>query len=460
MLKYLFMSSQTISSSHLKPLTYSVDAEQEISIGSLKIKDLVKEFGSPLYILCEETIRERARQYTKAFKDFYAADALVVYASKALNTRAICKIIDQEGLGLDVVSGGELFTALSVNFPKERIIFHGNNKSYEELEMAIENEIGSIMLDNFHELNLIEAILETKAELRTKKINFTIRLTPGIECHTHEYIKTGRIDSKFGFNLNEMDKVIEAVQKLQTKYENISIKGLHAHIGSQIFETEPHKDVPNVLLQELKKIQDKYQIKIQDLNVGGGLGIKYMESDDPPEIRDWVKIICDSVKANCEKLGLELPRILVEPGRSLLGPAGITVYEVGNIKDIPNVRKYVAVDGGMADNVRPIMYQAEYEATVDGKVNSTDLEKVTVAGKYCESGDILIKDIDLPKIESKDLLVIFSTGAYNYSMASNYNRVTKPAMILVNKDKADIIVRRESLEDLIRLDEVPERLGN
>lgn len=453
------MSSQTVSSSHLKPLTYSVDSEQEISIGSIKIKDLVKEFGSPLYVLCEETIRERARQYTQAFKDFYAADTLVVYASKALNTRAICKIIDQEGLGLDVVSGGELYTALSVSFPADRIIFHGNNKSYEELEMAIENEISSIMLDNFHELNLISTILEENQALRSKKINFTIRLTPGIECHTHEYIKTGRIDSKFGFNLNEVDKVIKTIQELQSKYENISIKGLHAHIGSQIFETEPHKDVPNVLLQEFKKIQDTYNIKLQDLNVGGGLGIKYMESDDPPEIRDWVKIICDSVKANCEKLGLELPRILVEPGRSLLGPAGLTVYEVGNIKDIPGVRKYVAVDGGMADNVRPIMYQAEYEATVDSKVNSKDIEKVTVAGKYCESGDILIKDIDLPKVESKDLIVIFSTGAYNYSMASNYNRVTKPAMILVNQGKADIIVRRETLDDLIRLDQVPEHLS-
>ena len=453
------MSSQTVSSSHLKPLTYSVDSEQEISIGSIKIKDLVKEFGSPLYVLCEETIRERARQYTQAFKDFYAADTLVVYASKALNTRAICKIIDQEGLGLDVVSGGELYTALSVSFPADRIIFHGNNKSYEELEMAIENEISSIMLDNFHELNLMSTILEENQALRSKKINFTIRLTPGIECHTHEYIKTGRIDSKFGFNLNEVDKVIKTIQELQSKYENISIKGLHAHIGSQIFETEPHKDVPNVLLQEFKKIQDTYNIKLQDLNVGGGLGIKYMESDDPPEIRDWVKIICDSVKANCEKLGLELPRILVEPGRSLLGPAGLTVYEVGNIKDIPGVRKYVAVDGGMADNVRPIMYQAEYEATVDSKVNSKDIEKVTVAGKYCESGDILIKDIDLPKVESKDLIVIFSTGAYNYSMASNYNRVTKPAMILVNQGKADIIVRRETLDDLIRLDQVPDHLS-
>lgn len=453
------MSSQTVSSSHLKPLTYSVDSEQEISIGSLKLKDLVKQFGSPLYILCEETIRERARQYTQAFNDFYEADTLVVYASKALNTRAICKIIDQEGLGLDVVSGGELYTALSVNFPTDRIIFHGNNKSYEELEMAIENEIASIMLDNFHELNLISTILETSERLRSKKINFTIRLTPGIECHTHEYIKTGKIDSKFGFNLNEVDKVIKTIQELQNKFENISIKGLHAHIGSQIFETEPHKDVPSVLLQELKKIQDTYNIKLQDLNVGGGLGIKYMESDDPPEIRDWVKIICDSVKANCEKLDLELPRILVEPGRSLLGPAGLTVYEVGNIKDIPGLRKYVAVDGGMADNVRPIMYQAEYEATVDSKVNSYETEKVTIAGKYCESGDILIKDIELPKVESKDLIVIFSTGAYNYSMASNYNRVTKPAMILVNRGKADIIVKRESLEDLIRLDELPERLG-
>ena len=476
----------------LKPLSYSVDSESKISIGGIKLEDLAKTHSTPLYILCEDTIRARARAYKKSFEK-NSVDHLVVYASKAMNCLAICKIMEEEGLGLDVVSSGELHTALKAKFPTEKIIFHGNNKSAEEIKMCIENKV-TIILDNYNDLRLIKEYLKkeqeakslfekspdarlasseqaelTDASMMTAKnecnaaggalrtgsdIEIIVRVTPGIECHTHEYIKTGKIDSKFGFKLEDIDSLFAELVTIS----DIKIRGLHAHIGSQIFETTPHKDTCKVLLDLYKKLQDKHNIEMPDLNVGGGLGIKYLESDDPPEIEAWVQIIVDAVKKNCEELGLKIPRILTEPGRSMVGPAGATLYEVGNIKDIPGVRKYIAVDGGMADNVRPIMYQAECTAELDGKVGSKDTENVTIAGKYCESGDVLIKDYQLPKAKVDDLLVIYSTGAYNYSMASNYNRVTKPEMVLVKDGQAHTIVKRETLDDLLRNDVIPTHL--
>ena len=431
----------------IRPITYQINDKAEISIANIKIKDLAQKFGTPLYILCEETIRKRAQAYTRAFQKHYP-NHLVIYASKALNCMALCKIMEQEGLGIDVVSAGELHTALAAKFPTERIIFHGNNKSPQEIAMAIENNV-TIILDNYYDLQNIENYLNKSLQA---KVEIIIRITPGIECHTHDYIKTGSIDSKFGFNLEEVETVIEKVLAIS---KNIHILGLHAHIGSQIFETIPHKDTCKVLLTAYKKIKDKFGMEFLDINVGGGLGIKYTETDDPPEIEDWVQIITEAVKANCKELGLKLPRILTEPGRSMVGPAGLTIYRIGNIKDIPGIRKYLAIDGGMADNVRPIMYQARYTAELDGKVNATDLELVTVAGKYCESGDVLIKDIKLPKAKTGDLLAVYSTGAYNYSMASNYNRATKPTMVLVRNGEAHVIIEGESLEDIVRQDRLP-----
>ena len=431
----------------LRPITYQLNDQAQISIANIKLEDLAQKFGTPLYILCEETIRKRAQAYTQAFQKHYPKH-LVIYASKALNCMALCKIMEQEGLGIDVVSAGELHTALSAKFPTERIIFHGNNKSPAEIEMAIKNNV-TVVLDNYYDLQNIENYLTKSPQTQVQVI---IRITPGIECHTHDYIKTGSIDSKFGFNLDEVETVIEKVLAVS---KNIHIRGLHAHIGSQIFETIPHRDTCKVLLTVYKKIKDKFGIELPDLNVGGGLGIKYTETDDPPEIEAWVQIIAEAVEANCKELGLNLPRILTEPGRSMVGPAGVTIYRIGNIKDIAGIRKYIAIDGGMADNVRPIMYQARYTAEIDGKVNATNLELVTVAGKYCESGDVLIKDIKLPRAETGDLLAVYSTGAYNYSMASNYNRATKPTMVLVRNGEANVIIQGESLEDLVRHDKLP-----
>lgn len=437
------------SLNQIKPLSLKANNEHELSLAGLKIVDLAAQYGTPLYLLCEETIRKRAQAYKQAFEKHYS-NHLVVYASKALNCMAMCKIIEQEGLGLDVVSAGELYTALQARFPVDRIIFHGNNKSKEEIAMSINTGV-TLVLDNRHELALIQEYLKTNPD---KACKILIRITPGIECHTHEYIKTGKIDSKFGFNIEEIDEIITQIKK----NSSIKIRGLHAHIGSQIFETIPHKDTCRVLLELYKDIKEKHGLEFEDLNVGGGLGIMYTNQDDPPEIETWVKIIADAVKANCKELGLKEPRVLTEPGRSIVGPAGITVYKVGNIKDIPGIRKYIAVDGGMADNTRPIMYQAVYTAQVNGKDPNKNTELVTIAGKYCESGDVLIRDIKLPQTQAGDLLVVYSTGAYNYSMASNYNRATKPALVLVNNGQSHTIVQAEDLDDLLRNDKIPGHL--
>jgi diaminopimelate decarboxylase len=442
------MQDAAINLNQLKPLSYRINADDQISLGGISVSDLVKRYGTPLYVLCEDTLRSRARAYKQSLDKSYSNN-LVLYASKALNCKAVCEIIEQEGLGLDVVSAGELSTALSVKFPAQKIFFHGNNKSQEELELAINSGIGSIVLDNRHELNLIKSILQTKTN---PELRLMIRITPGIECHTHEYIKTGHIDSKFGFNLSELDALIVDLLTLQKEFPGLKILGLHSHIGSQIFETLPHRDSVKLMVGLYKQIKDKFSLEFTDLNVGGGLGLKYQESDDPPEIKDWIEVISSAVKEACLSQKIKEPRVLVEPGRSIVGSAGATLYTVGNIKNIEGIRKYVAVDGGMADNVRPIMYGAKYLAELNGKVRTRPLETVTIAGKYCESGDILIKDIELAQARSGDILVVYATGAYNYSMASNYNRAAKPAMILVKNGKSQIIIERESLEDLLRLD--------
>ncbi len=437
---------EELTINQVKPVSYTVNPENKISLGGIFVEDLAKKYGTPLYVLCEQTIRERIKAYKRGFEKTNTAYE-IVYASKALNCQAVCKLMQSENIGLDVVSGGELYTALSVKFPASKIIFHGNNKSYEEISMSIENQV-TIVVDSFRDIDLISQYLKTK----NCDVKVLIRITPGIECHTHEYIKTGKIDSKFGFNLEDVDKVIQALLALKS----ITIRGLHAHIGSQIFETIPHKDVCRVLLERYKQIKDKYDLEFELINVGGGLGIKYLESDDPPEIEAWVGVICEAIKKYAQEFSLKQPVIMIEPGRSLVGPAGATVYTVGNIKNIEGIRKYVAVDGGMADNTRPIMYQAKYLTELDAKTKQSKKETVTIAGRYCESGDVLIKDVELPEANPGDRLVVYSTGAYNYSMSSNYNRVPRPAMVMVNNGKSSVIIQRETNEDLVAKDSLPE----
>ena len=451
-LKYLPQSQSSSPNQELLPLTAKVNDRDCLEIGGCDVTTLVEQFGSPLYILDEYTLRTAAAQYRDSFKKYYPGTARVIYASKAWSCLAVCNIINSEDLGIDVASGGELYTALGAGIEGENIYFHGNNKSAYELAMAIEHDC-IIMVDNWQELKTLVDLAPKR--LPNSAIKIMLRLTPAIECHTHEYIRTGQIDSKFGFNPDDLETAFEYV----SKNKELDLLGLHAHIGSQIFELQPHQDLAGVLM-DWAIAAKKYDLSIKTINVGGGLGICYTETDDPPSIEEWVKTVADGIVTASKSRNLELPELIAEPGRSLIGSACITAYKVGSNKIIPGIRNYVAVDGGMSDNPRPITYKSVYRAITANKMSAPLQKKVTIAGKHCESGDILIQNEFLPQLELGDILVIMGTGAYNYSMASNYNRLTRPAAVLVNQGEANLILQRETYDDLIARDLVPERLVN
>ncbi|WP_414526360.1 diaminopimelate decarboxylase [Nodularia chucula] len=436
----------------LLPITAKVNSQDTLEIGGCDVTTLVEQFGSPLYILDEATLRLACQQYRETFKEYYQGESQVLYASKAWNCLAVCAIAASEGLGIDVVSGGELYTALKAGVSPDKLYLHGNNKSAEELLLAIESG-STIVADNWQELHTLVKIAQAEGK-KSAPMRVMLRLTPGIECHTHEYIRTGHLDSKFGFDPNDLDEVFTFV----SQQPSLNCIGLHAHIGSQIFERQPHQDLAAVMVQWLKKAAN-YGLSITELNVGGGLGIRYTESDDPPSIAEWVKAICEVIQTACKAENLPLPKLLCEPGRSLIATACITAYTMGSSKVVPEIRTYVSVDGGMSDNPRPITYQSVYRTVVANKMSAPLTETVTVAGKHCESGDILIKNAQLPKTEPGDILVVMGTGAYNYSMSSNYNRLPRPAAVLVANGEANLILRRETYQDLIRQDCLPDRLN-
>jgi diaminopimelate decarboxylase len=463
-----FASPNSSPNQHLLPLTATVNSQDHLEIGGCGVPTLVKRFGSPLYILDEETLRTACRQYYQAFQRYYPGESLVLYASKAWNCLAVCAIVASEGLGIDVVSGGELYTALKAGIAPEKIYFHGNYKSSGELQLAIASGC-TIVVDNWLELETLvrikseETSMNQEAEqsslpsslfpLPSAPVRIMLRLTPGIECHTHEYIRTGHLDSKFGVDPDQLEDVFAFVSQQPT----LNCVGLHAHIGSQIFELQPHQDLTGVMIQWLSKASH-YGLSIQELDIGGGLGIRYTEADDPPSIEDWVQIVCEGIVNACQQHHIPLPKLLAEPGRSLIGTACVTAYTVGHQKVIPGIRTYVSVDGGMSDNPRPITYQSVYRAVIANRMSAPLTEEVAIAGKHCESGDVLIKKAKLPGMQPGDTLVVMGTGAYNYSMASNYNRMPRPAAVLVNSGEANIILNRETYDDLIRQDCLPERL--
>ncbi|WP_204152807.1 diaminopimelate decarboxylase [Leptolyngbya sp. CCY15150] len=433
----------------LMPLTAAVNSQDHLTIGGCDVVDLVQQFGSPLYILDEQTLRTACRQYRDGFRHYYPGESLVIYASKAWNCLAVCAIAASEGLGIDIVSGGELYTALQAGVPSDRLYFHGNNKSRDELQQAVVANC-TIVVDNWFELETLVAIAaNTEAPVR-----IMLRLTPGIECHTHDYIRTGHIDSKFGFDPDQLDEVFTFV----AQQPGLDCAGLHAHIGSQIFELNPHQDLTDVMAGWLDKAAQA-GLPVRELDIGGGLGIRYTESDDPPSIHDWIQVICEGVVRACETRQLPLPKLIAEPGRSLIGSACVTAYTVGSQKVVPNLRTYVTVDGGMSDNPRPITYQSLYRAVAASQMSAPLTETVAIAGKHCESGDIIIQETTLPTTQPGDTLVILGTGAYNYSMASNYNRVPRPSAVLVQDGEASIILQRETYLDLIRQDRLPNRLA-
>lgn len=431
----------------IKPIT--AEKKGNLYIGGCDTTELVKKYGTPLYVIDEATLRGICKDYKKAFERY--PHTRMMYASKALCTSAVVKILDSEGFGFDTVSIGEIHTVLNAGVELSHVLFNGNNKTERELDYAIKNGISRISVDNFYEIDLISKV----AGRYNKIVDVLLRITPGIECHTHEYIKTGQLDSKFGFDISQLD---DAVTSILTRHQNIKIRGLHAHIGSQIFEPACFHDEIDVLTQTLGEISTKYNITLDEINIGGGIGVKYVDSDLPPSINEIADVIIESLEKHIAKYNIEPPTLYIEPGRSIISTSGVTLYTVGSMKQVPEMTKYVTVDGGMADNPRPSMYQAEYSAEVANSVDESVMEKVTIAGRYCESGDILINGIELPKLSTGDILCVYNTGSYNYSMASNYNRVEKSAMVLVNNSQSDIIVERESLEDLVSHDVIPDRL--
>ncbi|MDJ0736504.1 MAG: diaminopimelate decarboxylase [Nostocaceae cyanobacterium] len=451
-LPQIVSNNQDVSpNQELLPLSAVVNSKDHLEIGGCDVKTLVEQFGSPLYILDEQTLRTTCSQYRESLRRYYQGESQVLYASKAWSCLAVCAIAASEGLGIDVVSGGELYTALNAGVSPDKIYFHGNNKSRAELHFAVESGC-TIVVDNWYELHTLVEIVQA-LDNKSVQPRMMLRLTPGIECHTHEYIHTGHLDSKFGFDPNVLDELFAFVSKQSA----VKCVGLHAHIGSQIFERQPHRDLAAVMVNWFTKAAG-YGLSLTELNVGGGLGIKYTESDDPPTITEWVKAICEEVEQACRAENLPLPKLLCEPGRSLIATACVTAYTIGSSKVVPDIRTYLAVDGGMSDNPRPITYQSVYRAVVGNRMSQPLTETVTIAGKHCESGDVLIKHAHLPKTEPGDILVVMGTGAYNYSMASNYNRLPRPAGVIVADGEANLILQRETFQDLVRQDRLPERL--
>ena len=433
----------------LKPLTVKVNEAGNLEIGGCDMVKLVEKYGTPLYVIDETTLKTVCFDYKKAFKTYPKVN--MMFASKALCTMATSKLLFDEGFGFDVVSAGEIYTVYKAGVDMAKVLFNGNNKSFDELTLAIELGVGRISVDNFFELSLLNEI----AKSNNKVVDILLRITPGIECHTHEYIQTGHLDSKFGFDLTQID---EAVELILNEYTNLKLHGLHAHIGSQIFETSVYGDEIEILVKEIARLDEKFGLKLDEINIGGGLGVKYTEADCPPSVHTVARIVINRLNECIKKYDIQPPALFIEPGRSIISTAGVTLYTVGSSKQVPKGKKYVAIDGGMADNPRPSMYQAKYFAEIANKKDNLSSNIVTIAGRFCESGDILIKDIKLPELEEGDIICVYNTGAYNYSMASNYNRVQKPAMVLVNNSQSDMIVKREDLDDLISHDVIPDRL--
>ena len=419
--------------------------------GHLYIEDcdtteLVEEYSTPLYVMNENLIRNNCKRYAGYISANFKKGSYPCYASKALSCLEIYRIMKEENMGVDVVSGGELYTALKAEFPAERIFFHGNNKTVEELTMAVKNGVGRIIVDNLTELKTLDKI----AKEQGVKVNIGMRIKPGIEAHTHEYIRTGQIDSKFGFSI-ENGEALKAVE-VAMSYDNLKLVQFHCHIGSQIFDTQPFCDAVKVMLGFIKSIHDETDMWVQELNIGGGLGAKYTKADTPLAIEDYLKPVETTLHSYCIENSIPEPVFHIEPGRSIVGEAGTTLYTLGSIKEIENVRTYISVDGGMSDNIRYALYKAEYTVINASKAEGNTSDNVTIAGKCCESGDLIQEGINVIAPQTGDIIAVLTTGAYNYSMASNYNRIPKPAMIMVKDGKHRLVIKRESYEDLVKND--------
>lgn len=423
-----------------------VNGAGHLTIGGCDTVDLVRQYGTPLYVMDETQIRAHCRAFVQSMKNNYDGHGRVLFASKAFCCKEMCRIIASEDMGLDVVSGGELYTALSAGFPADRIYFHGNNKTDLEIKTALEAGIARFIVDNFPELETIERI----AAAMGKTADIMFRIKPGIDAHTHSFIRTGQIDSKFGVAL-ETGEAMQIVKRA-IELEHINLCGLHCHIGSQILDVDPFEHAAEVMLKFIADIKTETGFVVRELNLGGGFGIKYLESDNPVAYSEYMNRVAKVVKSKASEYGVELPYILIEPGRSIVGSAGITLYTVGAVKTIPNIRTYVSVDGGMCDNPRYILYSSDYDVLCANKAKDPRDFKVTVAGKCCESGDLIQENTAIQHVEHGDILAVLSTGAYNYSMSSNYNRIPRPPVVMVKEGESRVIVKGETFEDLVRND--------
>lgn len=424
----------------------SVNENGHLTIGGVDTVDLAEQYGTPLYVLDESKLRSNCAKFRNALEKYYKGNGLCLYASKALCCKELCRIAADENIGIDVVSGGEIYTAYSADFPMEKVYFHGNNKTADEISLALETGVGYFVVDNITELNLLSQ-LSLKAGKTAKVL---LRIKPGIDAHTHDYVRTGQIDSKFGFAL-ETGEAYEAVVAA-SKADAIHLAGLHCHIASQVFEVSPYVEAAQVMMNFIAKLNAEQGIVIDQLDLGGGFGVRYVEKDDQVSYLDFMEPVSKVIADICAKNALKAPKILIEPGRSIVADAGITLYTVGNVKDIPNVRTYVSIDGGMGDNPRYILYQADYTVECANKADMPKDMIVTVAGKCCESGDLIQENAPVQTLEAGDILAVLNTGAYNYSMASNYNRIPRPAIVLVKDGQSRLIVRRETWQDVVSLD--------
>ena len=423
-----------------------LNAAGHLTIGGCDAIDLAHRFGTPLVVYDVQQIRNQIRAFKQVFEE-NSVDYAVSYASKAFSAIAMYQVVAAEGAHVDVVSGGELYTAIKAGFPMANVSFHGNNKSRKELEMAIDHHVGTIMIDNFHEIELLADVLEE----HDAHVDVMLRITPGISAHTNKYIQTGQVDSKFGFDL-QSGQADEALAKV-LENPRMQMKGLHAHIGSQIFELAGFEGVAKKLVEVAAHWQEKFNYQAAVINVGGGFGIRYVKDDTPLAPEEFVAAIIKAIKTEIKETNLAMPAIGIEPGRSIAGPAGYNLYTVGSRKDVPGLKPYVTVDGGMGDNIRPALYEAQYETVLANNPRAELVEHVRVAGKYCESGDILSQNQALPATKPGDVLAMLDTGAYGYSMASNYNRNPRPAVVFAEKGTAQVVIKRETYDDLIHLDE-------
>jgi len=423
-----------------------INEKGHLAISGCDTVDLAKQYGTPLYVMSEDEVRRICKSYTGSFQKYYHGNGRPIYASKAFSCKEMCRIVTEEGLDVEVVSGGELYTALRAGVPGKNIHFQGNNKTFREMDLALDSGVGDIVVDNLSELEKLERIAGEKGKIAS----ISLRVKPGIDAHTHNFIRTGQVDSKFGLDLASGEAF--AAAKCAMSLKNVKLIGLHCHIGSQIMEKEPFVHAAKVMLGLHYRIYQELGVELEQLNLGGGFGIHYLESDDFIPYDEYMEAVSAKIYAKCEEYGLKLPRIYIEPGRSLVGEAGITLYTVGNIKSIPGVRNYVAIDGGMFDNPRYALYQSDYTCLIANKAAQPADYVATIAGKCCESGDLIQEHTHIQQPEEGDILAVLSTGAYNYSMSSNYNRNPRPACVMVKRGESRVIIRGETYEDLVRND--------